>query len=215
MSAGIRGSSPGLDSGDVAPFRSEYDPLEDLVVAQAHRPESLAKVNLRTLSPFLRAVLTIDGTVTKYIEAYAMEPVQMVRVRQERRDLQAEHVWLETTAGTAVVARETLMWGTYSRRLYVYATSLFVPERLPDNVNRSLDDDTSGLGRVLVASRLETYREVLWYGRERLSRLPDEAAGWAGQDFLSRTYRIFLHRKPVMLINEKFPAVCDWADARE
>ena len=40
-----------------------YDPLIDLPMAQAARPAELGPVNLRTLTPFQRALLVIDGTV--------------------------------------------------------------------------------------------------------------------------------------------------------
>jgi len=192
-----------------------YDPLEDLVVAQSERPESLRPVNLRTLAPYLRVALTIDGTVTKFIEAFTMEPVDIVRIRQEERALDAEHHWLETPAGSVVTARETLLRGRYSRRLYVYATSLIVPARLPEAVNARLEEKESALGRALIASRFETYREVLWYGREEASGLPPECRSLEGKDVLSRTYRIFGEGRPVMLVNEKFPIDCDWVHAGE
>jgi hypothetical protein len=54
-----------------------FNPLKDLFAAQSSKPETLREVNLRALSPFQRALLVIDGTVTKFIEAYTMEPVEI------------------------------------------------------------------------------------------------------------------------------------------
>jgi chorismate-pyruvate lyase len=193
----------------------EYDPLGDLFVAQAQRPPQLARINLRALSPFLRALLTIDGTVTKYIEAYTMEPIEVTRISQEFRQLPADHAWLEAPAGTQVIAREVLLRGKYSQKLYAYASSLLVPSRLPEDVQKGLDVQGGSLGRILLNSRLETFREVLWYGMEQPPRLPVEINQYTSSKFVSRTYRIFANRLPIMLINEKFPSTEDEEVAHE
>ena len=111
-----------------------FDPLIDLFVAQTARPEQLGEINLRALSPFQRALLVIDGNVTKFIEAYRLEPVDIVRFSQEERKLPADHPWLEVTKGTTVIARQVILRGHYSYILYAYALSLIVPNRLPDLV---------------------------------------------------------------------------------
>ena len=69
-----------------------------------------------------------------------------------------------------------------------------------------LQDENGSLGRILLDHRLETRRDVLWYGREPLQDLPDAIRHLVGRDVISRTYRIILGGQPVMLINEKFPA---------
>lgn len=196
-------------------LNNDYDPLGDLFVAQSEKPDYLGAINLRALSPFLRALLTIDGTVTKYIEAYKMEPIIVSRLSQESRPLPTNHPWLNATIGDIAVAREVILRGKYTRRLYAYATSLIIPERLPLDSRKELDIQGGSLGRILLSSRMETYREILWYGREHISRLPEEIEEYAGTDFISRTYRIFANKMPIMLINEKFPAVGDWEIAHE
>ena len=40
---------------------ASFDPLSDLFLAQFDRPQELGSVNLRTLSPFQRSLLVIDG----------------------------------------------------------------------------------------------------------------------------------------------------------
>ena len=67
---------------------SIFDPMNDLLTAQSSRPSHLRRVNLRTLTPFQRALMVIDGTVTKYIEAYMMEPVNVIRLGQSIRPLE-------------------------------------------------------------------------------------------------------------------------------
>src|SRR3989337_2645452 len=102
----------------------EFDPLSDLFVAQFAKPPDLGIVNLRALTPFQRALLVIDGTVTKFIEAYTMEPIEVVRLAQSTQQLPGDHVWLEAPKTTEVVARQVVLRGKFSQKPYVYAQSL-------------------------------------------------------------------------------------------
>jgi chorismate-pyruvate lyase len=52
---------------------------------------------------------------------------------------------------------------------------------------------------------METYREILWHGREDLVGLTPGFATLSSNGFVSRTYRIFAAGSPIMLIHEKFP----------
>lgn len=186
-----------------------FDPLRDLFVAQTAKPAHITDINLRTLTPFQRALLVIDGTVTTFIEAYTMEPVEVVLLGQEQRRLADEHPWLEAPKGTLVLARQVILRGQYSFTFHAYAVSLIVPDRLERSVRQGLEQEGEGLGRMLLKSRQETRREILWYGREHASGLPDAIRRMADGEFMTRAYRIIAGGKPVMLINEKFPLGID------
>jgi len=182
-----------------------FDPLRDLLIAQKARPAHLTEVNLRTLTPFQRALLVIDGTVTKFIEAYTMEPIEVVLLEQAERELTEDHAWLEVSSGSTVITRQVILRGRYNHRLYAYAVSLLAVERLPEPVRADLRQHPGGLGRILLEHQLETRRDVLWYGRERIRRLPEPVGPLEEESFISRTYRIVAGGAPLMLINEKFP----------
>ncbi|NTU80896.1 MAG: DUF98 domain-containing protein [Chloroflexales bacterium] len=182
-----------------------FVPLADLMSERAGRPEHLHHIDLRSLTSFQRALLAIDGTVTKFIEAYTLEPVDVSRLRQETCQLAGPHLVLETSPGVEVVAREVLLRGKYSSIVYAYAVSLLVPGRLPSDALDRLQTEPGGLGRVLTSGAIENRRELLWYGREHLPELPATVRQHTGELFLSRTYRIFIGGLPAMLINEKFP----------
>ena len=184
---------------------SGFDPLSDLLVAQVEKPSHLKDINLRTLTPYQRALLTIDGTVTKFIEAYVMEPIMVRMLEQDMREIQARHPWLEVDAGTPVITRQVVLEGKYSKRLFAYAVSLLVHDQLPESVREDLKVHPQGIGRVLIKNKLETRREVLWYGREIMDELPDAVKSRSDGRFNSRTYRVVCSGKPFMLINEKFP----------
>jgi chorismate-pyruvate lyase len=185
-----------------------FDPLRDLTTAQRDRPGHLSQINLRTLSPYHRALLVTDGTVTKFIEAYTMEPVDVRRVSQEARTLLADDPWLQAPAGTGVLHREVLLQGRYSGTVYAHALSVMIESRLPAAVRQRLDMDGDGLGRILNDSRLETRREILWFGRDRRGLVESEAVGQLGE-VITRTYRILHAGKPIVLITERFPTAAD------
>jgi chorismate-pyruvate lyase len=182
-----------------------FDPLKDLFVAQSVKPSQLGEINLRALGPFQRALLMIDGTVTKFIEAYRLEPVEIIRLRQMTQLLPTDHLWLGASKGTAIIAREVILRSKYSHTVFAYATSLIVPERIPDTARQDLELNDKGLGHMLLNSRMETYRELLWYGKEHTKGLPESICQLINSELLSRTYRIIACGQPLMLINEKFP----------
>lgn len=187
----------------------QQDPIADLFVAQEDRPAHLAPVNLRTLSPFHRALLATDGTVTKFIEAYRMEPVDVRLLASDTRALSEDHRWLQAPAGISVMVREVALQGRQSREIYAYAVSLVVPEYLPEHSRRALEVDGESLGRILLRDRTETCREILWFGKETLTTVPPLLSQLRSREFISRTYRILAGGRPIMLINEKFPVHAD------
>lgn len=187
------------------PTKNGFDPFADLMIMQTARPQHWRPVDLRTLTPFQRALVSIDGTVTKFIEAYTLEPVEIIRLQQHEQPLRSDHKWLDAPVNTSVIARQVLLSGKYSATTYAYAVSLLIPDRLPASVLSGLDVEPAGLGKILLNSQLENRREVLWYGREQIADLPEEIEVYTGNEFISRTYRILVGNRPMMLISEKFP----------
>jgi len=184
-----------------------FDPVSDLAVAQFSKPDDLAQIDFRKLSPFQRSLLANDGTVTKLIEAYTMEPVEIVRIAQGLKSVSAFYDWLEITKGSTAMFREVLLRGKHSQVIYAYAISLIIRDRLQAMVKENLEVDGLGLGQILLSSKMETYREVLWYGREQAKSLPELIHHLEGTEFISRMYRIIAGGQPIMLINEKFPFI--------
>lgn len=201
-------SIAGLSEPSLTNTNGTFDPFAELMVMQDAKPPHWQPVDLRTLTPFQRALLSIDGTVTKFIEAYTLEPIEIIRLRQQEKPLLSNHPWLEAAEGPNVIARQVLLRGKYSATIYAYAVSLLLSDRLPTDIIRDLDVEPAGLGRILLNSQLENRREVLWYGREQIADLPEALRAYTGHDFISRTYRIIVGQRPIMLISEKFPIAC-------
>ncbi len=106
---------------------------------------------------------------------------------------------------TEVIFREVIIRSIFNQQLYVYAASYLVPERLPESIRKRLEIQGESIGRLLNDKDMETRREILWFGSESPSQLPNEIAEFENLEFISRAYRIFTKKKPIMLINEKFP----------
>ena len=183
--------------------------MKALFTAQEHSPTTSRKINLARLTPFQRGLLVTDGTVTRFIEAYTLLPVEVVLLQQKKQILDTKHIWLKLPAGEEVISRQVILQ-THSQEassptIHTYADSLIVPQRLPQSLLNELESDKQGLGGLLRHSGLETRRELLWCGIETLSDLPPAIEDLDGETFISRTYRVFVNQEPLMLINEKFP----------
>jgi len=193
---------------DASPFIHLIEPREKRSMAQSG-------LNPVQLSAYQRALLILDGTVTQFIEAYAGEPVDVIRLYQGFQRLPAAHAWLQTDADTEVITREVILQGHLSETLYVHASSLLVVSRIPAKLAALLETDAGGIGRILLGSQIENRRELLWFGRERMARIPPCLPPHTDNDFLSRYYRVMISGRPVMLINEKFPAQLQYPAARQ
>ena len=185
-------------------MKGGFDPLANIFVAQEHRPGNLKDLNLRTLSAVERALLVIDGTVTRFLEAYMMEPIDIIRLGETRERLIRPHVWLELPKGESVVSRRVLLRGKYSDHVYASAASLVVPYRVKNAVQPVDGRIPEGLGRMLLNGSTEQYRELLWYGKEIANDLPGEMRTLDSESAMARTYRIIVQGKPTMMITEWF-----------
>lgn len=163
------------------------------------------RLELSALAPVQRILLSTDGTLTKILEAYLSEEIQMVKL-SERSSLTVQDMpLLELKRGSEVIERKILLQGKVSAQNVLYAESLLVLERLDERFRDELLESEVPLGKLMLAHRMETFRELITSGRE----LPNGLCAFfkiSHKDtLLSRTYRLFHHGKPVMIITEKFP----------
>lgn len=159
-------------------------------VAQHERPVGVQDVDLAALAPHHRCLLVTDGTVTSLVAACALEPIRTRRLEQGSRPARPEEQrWLAVPAGTALVARRVAIEGARSGTVFLRASSVLVPSRLPGHFLQSLQDDGASIGSALVAGAVEHRRELLWCHR---------GAG----AIASRTYRVVVRDVPALLISE-------------
>jgi chorismate-pyruvate lyase len=181
-----------------------FDPVAGFFLAQADRPAGLESVIAAELTPLQRALLVIDGTVTTFLEAWALEPVVVTRLWQRPQTLVAADRWLDLPAGATVTERAVLLSGARSRGFFAFAESRINARHLPVAMHGALEAGTAGLGQILLASGLDSRREGLWCGREQLKLLPEAVAALTDGDFLTRSYRVTAGGLPLMVITERF-----------
>jgi len=182
-----------------------FDPVADAFMAQSERPAGLQPVDPAALSAYQRSLLVIDGTVTRFIEAYWLEAVRVQRIAQEELRLPTGERWLGLAAGAPVIRRQVLLLGRDSGRLHAWADTLLAVARLRGELRRGLERDDGGLGRILIDTGAETRREGLWWGCEQPRELPAAVARLHAGRWLARSYRVIAERQALMRITERFP----------
>ena len=151
-------------------------------------------LHMERLPAFLRTLLVADGTVTKSLEAYFWEQIEVENLGQAPITLQEEIPALDLHAGQAVLERRVRLHGLVSGHIYAHAHSLIKLEALPEHLRVDLQHGRIGIGELLRERGLETYREIL-----------DVGYAEASVESLYRSYRIVLQHQPAILITETFP----------
>ena len=157
------------------------------------------------LTRFQRMLLGTNGTVTHILEAYADEPVEVVKLRQEFDvvgDVDAE---LELSGDDKLLRRRVLLRGAQTGRTLLYAEATVAVARLEPEIIDGLVATDTPIGALLAAHRTETFREILRVQREPAGGRGVYFGVEASTELIARTYRIIRGQQPVILITEKFP----------
>ena len=187
------------NEGDQNSFRSQGF-LRD---ARIRRGDG-EQVPIKELPPFLRALLVTDGTVTKILEAYFWEPVEVVTLEQEFIRAERPIEWIRIAPGDRVMIRRARLSGVDSGSLYATAFSVIRTQLIPEAFRQRLIDREIGIGVLIRDSGLESYREVLEVGIDSAGE-SSRAISPVRSDVIFRTYRIIIDGEPVILITESFP----------
>lgn len=162
-------------------------------------------LDIAKLPPFLRVLLSMDGTVTKALEGFFWEPIEVENLGQEEVALAHDVPWLELAKGASALNRRVRLVGEQSGTVYAYPQSTLRLDLLPVEVRRDILAGRIGIGELLRECGLETYREILDLGSETRAEFDPIFNHQGYRDFIYRTYRIFLNRQPTILITERFP----------
>jgi len=159
---------------------------------------------IQALPPFLRALLVTDGTVTKILEAYFWEPVEVLTLQQEFVPAERPIEWIRVDPGDRVLIRRARLAGADSGIVFATAFSVIRTQLIPETFRQRLIDREIGIGVLIRDSGMESYREVLEVGIEPAAERGDESLP-VRSDLVFRTYRIIIDSQPVILITESFP----------
>jgi chorismate-pyruvate lyase len=166
---------------------------------------NVGSIDLSTLHSFCRVLLTTDGTLTEILEAYFLERIQLVKVSEVLLSTAHSIPILDVRPGDEIIERKILLQGAHSKINYVYAESTIVVNEIAIELRHDLLHSKTSIGRLWIEHKMETFKEMVDVCRENAGT----TARFFGVDFetpiLSRTYRVFSNRKPVIMITEKFP----------
>lgn len=177
-----------------------YSPRPDLTDSLHH-----SNIDPTRLSAFQRIILTTDGTLTDILEAYLSEKIHLIKLSEGMITLLEDHKPLALEMGQETIERKVLLQGRISRKNWIYAESLLVPERLDARLRERLIVSQEPMGRLWLEHRLETFKEIIHMARESVGDLADHFQLSREDILLSRTYRVFSNRQPIIVITEKFP----------
>jgi chorismate-pyruvate lyase len=182
-----------------------YDPLRGFLPQERAGIVSPNDIAFQKMDPFLRVLLVTDGTVTKFLEAYLWEPISVERCLQEEVFLKHDEPLLGLKKGESVILRRILLRGVKTGKAYTFAESLIRIQFLESSIQKDLLEGRLGIGELLRDRRLETYREILEFGKEKAG---EELALYlqikSNEPVYYRRYRISINGLPVILITEKF-----------
>lgn len=158
-----------------------------------------------SLSPIQRILLTTDGTVTDMLEAYFREPMDVAPLAQDLIDSPTPIPELDVSAGHPVLRREIVLRGRISGRCVLHANSIVVTDHLEERLRTGLLEQKQPIGQLLLAAKLETFREILRCERRAADDLAHHFGLRGDAPLLSRTYVVTLQGKGIMRITERFP----------
>jgi chorismate-pyruvate lyase len=152
-----------------------------------------------------RILLATDGTLTHILEAYADEPVQLVKLGHALVTDPDTRAQMALGEHERALRRTILLTGTSSGATFVFADSIVLLDRLPPAVAEGLLETDIPIGKLLYSCRAETYREIIAVGEEHDAAVAAHFGPRGRGPLLSRTYQIVFEDRPVARITEKFP----------
>jgi chorismate-pyruvate lyase len=173
---------------------------------QDDRPDGIAEVGLDRMDPPLRSLFFTDGTVTRALEVQALARV-FVDVVAQADSVTSGSVadYLETPEGLEAKLRRVMIGTRPAVTPIIWAESHILPTRLPPAFLSTLAEAPDGIGQSLQQVKLESWRDMLWFG---LDSPPDWSGIDANRSMLRRVYRVIAGGQPALLISECFAVTC-------
>lgn len=160
-------------------------------------------VDVRALSVVGRIALTTDGTLTHILEAYAGEPVQLVKLANVLVAA-GESVEPALDEGERALRRTILLRGRDSGTAFVYAESVVIIDRLPPSVVHGVLETDRPIGKLLIDCRFETLRRITAVWEEPAGAVAAHLDIAPTDTLVARTYEIVAAGRPFARITEKF-----------
>lgn len=165
-----------------------------------HQPTDLTK-----LCPLQRIILISNGTLTKLLENLISEQLMVVKLHETVTNCPAAIPYLDLPADHPIISRRICLQGQETGTNWLYAESIIVHERLPDQFRKELLESKIPIGKLWTKHRVETFKELLPPFEEPAGELAEYFNVTSDYRLLGRTYRVFSNQRPIMMLTEKFP----------
>jgi chorismate-pyruvate lyase len=161
--------------------------------------------DLSHLSPLQRIILISNGTLTKLLENLIGEQLTVLKLQENIESTQNEIPYLELLANQQIIQRKICLQGQNSKKNWLYAESIIVPDRLSELFRQDLLESQIPIGKLWAKHRIEMFKELSQPFEESAGQLATHFGIAAEDILLGRTYRIFSNQQPIMMLTEKFP----------
>lgn len=178
-------------------------------------PPAGSRPALGELGVVPRILLATDGTLTHILEAYADEPVYLVKLSHTFVTEPAARRPFDLADDERALRRVILLRGSKSEATFIHADSVVMMDRLPAGMADELIETDRPIGKLLAEHRAETFREILDVWEERNERIASHFDIQPLDLLLARSYRILSGGRPLAWINETFPEKFQVAIHRE
>ncbi|MHA1265750.1 MAG: chorismate--pyruvate lyase family protein [Candidatus Helarchaeota archaeon] len=168
------------------------------------------------LSPLHRILLHTNGTVTQVLRQWTGSLINIIKPAIHScflwDKLEKHHLYYRGenigVASYDFKFREVILQSAQTQTNLVYALSLIFIKNLTPTILHKLDHTDLGIGMIIDAEKLETYREILAFNKFKLQnvRFFQKIFPHAQHFILHRAYVIYHDRKPGFIINEYFPS---------
>ncbi|MCW6109099.1 chorismate--pyruvate lyase family protein [Clostridium sporogenes] len=164
----------------------------------------LNMIDLKTIDPISRILLSTNGTLTKMLEAIFMEKIEIKKILNNSFVKDYDDLVCETRENESISAREVLLKGAKTNRNYVFAKTLILNERLSDLFYNELSETDISIGLLWEKHRVELYKKFYDYEVVPVGNLAPYFNMQSNDKIYSRTYLVYIKGQPVAQITEKF-----------
>ncbi len=128
------------------------------------RPDSVLPGRYQQLTAFQKAALTTNGTLTLLLEGFFDEPIIAKATQFQHPCADAINLSLGTVKAERMIPRQVHLVGETTGLVHVAAHSVLAIDRLPVDFEPLLLQEKSGIGHVIQRLKLETFRDLQWWG---------------------------------------------------
>lgn len=152
-----------------------------------------------------RILLATDGTLTHILEAYADEPVYLVKLMHDFLIEPEARRPYGLAEDEQALRRVILLRGSRSGATFIHADSVVMMDRLPDGMADALLQTDRPIGKLLAERCAETFREIVSVWEVHDEGIASHFDIHPLDPLLARTYRILSGGRPLAWITETFP----------